>query len=45
METLPADGPTEQRKKEDFAMQHVMKDLRGRVAGRTVRAWVAEVLS
>lgn len=45
LETLPADGPTDRRKKEDFVMQHVMKDLRGRVAGRTVREWVAEVLS
>ncbi len=45
LENLPPGGPTEQQKKEDFAMQHLMKDLRGRVAGRTVRAWLVEVLS
>lgn len=48
---LPPDGPDDpddpdgQQKREHFAMQHVMKDLRGRVAGRKVRAWISEVLS
>jgi glutamyl-tRNA(Gln) amidotransferase subunit E len=45
LESLPADGPTDPQKKEIFAMQHVMKDLLGRVAGRKVRQWVAEVVS
>ncbi len=45
LETLPPDGPTDPLKKEIFAMQHVMKDLLGRVPGKTVRGWVAEVVS
>ncbi len=45
MENLPPDGPTDPPKKEIFAMQHVMKDLLGRVPGKTVRRWVAEVMS
>jgi glutamyl-tRNA(Gln) amidotransferase subunit E len=39
---LPA-GPRTGRQGEDFAMAHVMKQLRGKVRGRVVRAWVQEV--
>lgn len=45
LKTLPTDVPTDPQKKEIFIMQHVMKDLLGRVPGRTVRRWVAEVMS
>jgi glutamyl-tRNA(Gln) amidotransferase subunit E len=36
------DGPRSGRQGEDFVMGHVMRDLRGRVAGRKVRGWVKE---
>jgi len=39
------DGPRTGRQGEDFVMGHVMRELRGRVAGRTVRAWVKEALA
>jgi glutamyl-tRNA(Gln) amidotransferase subunit E len=45
IKNIPTNGPDDPAKKEHFAMQHVMKDLRGRVPGRTVRNWIAEVLS
>ncbi len=45
LENLPPGGPTDPRKKEIFAMKYVMKDLLGRVPGRTVRKWVSEVAS
>jgi len=41
---VPA-GPRQGRRGEDFVMGHVMRELRGRVAGRTVRAWVKEALA
>ena len=41
---VPA-GPREGRQGEDFVMGHVMRALRGRVAGRTVRDWVEEALA
>ncbi len=44
MRSLPA-GPREGRQGEDFAMAHVMKQLRGQVRGSVVRAWVKEVLA
>ncbi len=44
LQTAPA-GPREGRRGEDFVMGHVMSELRGRVAGRTVRAWVKEALA
>jgi glutamyl-tRNA(Gln) amidotransferase subunit E len=44
LDDLPA-GPRTGRQGEDFAMAHVMKQLRGRVRGRVVRAWVKEVLA
>ncbi|MEN8006758.1 MAG: Glu-tRNA(Gln) amidotransferase subunit GatE [Candidatus Krumholzibacteriota bacterium] len=42
---LPDDGPTGAQEREHFVMGHVMGDLRGRIPGRTVRAWVKEVQS
>jgi len=45
IKNLPVGGPTDPQKKETFAMQHVMKELLGRVPGSTVRQWVAEVVS
>ena len=45
LKNLPPDGPTDPPKKEIFAMKHVMKELLGRVPGKTVRSWVAEVMS
>ena len=41
---VPA-GPRAGRQGEDWAMGHVMRELRGRIAGRTVRAWVKEALA
>ncbi len=45
LKTLPPKGPENHPQKEHFAMQHVMKNLRGRIPGRTVRAWITEELS
>jgi glutamyl-tRNA(Gln) amidotransferase subunit E len=42
--TVP-EGPREGRPGEDFVMGQVMTDLRGKVAGHTVRTWVKEVLA
>lgn len=42
--TAPA-GPRRGRQGEDWVMGHVMRELRGRVPGRTVRAWVKEALA
>jgi len=39
------DGPRTGRQGEDFVMGYVMRDLRGRAAGRTVRQWVKEALA
>jgi glutamyl-tRNA(Gln) amidotransferase subunit E len=39
------DGPRTGRQGEDFVMGHVMRELRGRIAGRTVRGWVKEALA
>ena len=43
--TAVPDGPRAGRTGEDFVMGHVMSDLRGRIAGRTVRTWVKEALA
>ncbi|MHB8077953.1 MAG: Glu-tRNA(Gln) amidotransferase subunit GatE [Candidatus Krumholzibacteriia bacterium] len=42
---LPADGPAEPVRREEWAMGHVMRALRGRVSGRRVRAWLKEARS
>lgn len=42
--TAPA-GPRRGRQGEDFVMGHVMRELRGKAAGRTVRQWVKEALA
>ena len=42
---LPADGPAEPGRREEWAMGHVMRALRGRVPGRRVRAWLKEARS
>ncbi|MBD3220817.1 Glu-tRNA(Gln) amidotransferase subunit GatE [bacterium] len=39
------EGPREGHIGEAFVMAHVMTDLRGRVAGRTVRDWVREAMA
>ncbi len=39
---LPPDLPVEPRRRELAMMGHVMPALRGRVAGRTVRRWIAD---
>jgi glutamyl-tRNA(Gln) amidotransferase subunit E len=39
------EGPRAGRQGTDFVMGHVMRELRGRVPGRTVRAWVEEALA
>jgi len=41
---IPKDGPADGRRREDFVMGHVMRKLRGKVSGRTVRSWVKEAL-
>jgi len=45
MTDLPPGGPTALRQREDFAMGHVMRNLRGKVAGHTVRTWIREELA
>ena len=42
---LPADGPGEPGRREEWTMGHVMRALRGRVPGRLVRAWLKEARS
>jgi len=42
--TVP-EGPRQGVQGEDFVMGHVMPPLRGRIAGRTIRTWVKEVLA
>jgi hypothetical protein len=42
LKQLPPGGPTAGEAREHFVMGHVMRDLRGRVPGRRVRAWVQE---
>jgi len=42
---LPPDGPSAGEKREDFVMGNVMGELRGRIPGRLVRAWVKEELA
>jgi glutamyl-tRNA(Gln) amidotransferase subunit E len=43
LKTLPPGGPKSGAARETYVMGHVMKELRGRVSGRTVRTWVKEV--
>jgi glutamyl-tRNA(Gln) amidotransferase subunit E len=45
LDQLPQDGPTAEIPRELFVMGHVMTELRGRIPGRTVRAWVKEELA
>jgi hypothetical protein len=42
---LPSDGPQDRVAREAWVMAHVMAELRGRIAGRTVRGWVKEALA
>jgi glutamyl-tRNA(Gln) amidotransferase subunit E len=42
---LPADGPDEPGRREEWTMGHMMRALRGRVPGRRVRAWLKEARS
>ncbi len=42
---VPPEAPDDLSRKEAFAMQFVMDELRGRVPGKTVLSWVREVLS
>jgi len=44
-QALPAALPEGPEQRELFIMGHIMPGLRGRVAGRTVRAWVKEATS
>ena len=44
MNLLPQDGPIADEPREHFVMGHVMRELRGRIPGRMVRAWVKEEL-
>ncbi len=41
---VPDGGPSSGRQREDYLMAHVMRELRGKVPGRTVRSWVKEAL-
>jgi len=45
LDQMPQDGPTAGNPRELFVMGHVMTELRGRIPGRTVRAWVKEELA
>ncbi len=45
MNRLPQDGPAAGEPREHFVMGHVMRELRGRIPGRMVRAWVKEELA
>jgi glutamyl-tRNA(Gln) amidotransferase subunit E len=42
---LRSGGPADGRARVDWAMDHVMQDLRGRTPGREVRRWVEEALA
>jgi glutamyl-tRNA(Gln) amidotransferase subunit E len=42
---IPTDLSAVGEAREMFVMGHVMKELRGRIRGRTVRTWVKEVLA
>jgi Asp-tRNA(Asn)/Glu-tRNA(Gln) amidotransferase B subunit len=42
---IPDEGPAAGRQREDFFMGHVMRKMRGKVPGRTVRSWVKEALA
>ena len=42
MNRLPQGGPIAGEQREHFVMGHVMRELRGRIPGRMVRAWVKE---
>jgi glutamyl-tRNA(Gln) amidotransferase subunit E len=44
-EAAPDGGPTDPDRKEHFLMGHVMRELRGRVPGHTVRSWVKEAMA
>jgi glutamyl-tRNA(Gln) amidotransferase subunit E len=45
MGRLPQDGPATGEPRENFVMGHVMHELRGRIPGRMIRAWVKEELA
>ena len=45
LDRLPQNGPTADIPREMFVMDHVMTELRGRIPGRMVRAWVKEELA
>jgi len=45
LDRLPQNGPMADIPREMFVMDHVMTELRGRIPGRMVRAWVKEELA